>query len=39
MGVAGAIACYGVVDTSAILIVGAMAVSPDLLPSRRPRSA
>ncbi len=32
MGVAGAIACYGVIDTSAILIVGAMAVSPDLLP-------
>ena len=32
MGVAGAIACYGVIDESAILIVGAMAVSPDLLP-------
>jgi uncharacterized hydrophobic protein (TIGR00271 family) len=32
MAVAGVIACYGVVDTSAILIVGAMAVSPDLLP-------
>jgi uncharacterized hydrophobic protein (TIGR00271 family) len=32
MAVAGAIAAYGVIDTSAILIVGAMAVSPDLLP-------
>jgi hypothetical protein len=32
MAVAGVIACYGVVDASAILIVGAMAVSPDLLP-------
>jgi uncharacterized hydrophobic protein (TIGR00271 family) len=32
MAVAGAIACYGVIDESAILIVGAMAVSPDLLP-------
>jgi len=32
MSVAGVIACYGVVDTNAILIVGAMAVSPDLLP-------
>src|SRR5450755_603566 len=32
MAVAGVIACYGVVDTNAILIVGAMAVSPDLLP-------
>jgi uncharacterized hydrophobic protein (TIGR00271 family) len=32
MAVAGAIACYGVIDASAILIVGAMAVSPDLLP-------
>ncbi len=32
MGVAGVIACYGVLETSAILIVGAMAVSPDLLP-------
>jgi len=31
MAVAGVIACYGVVDTSAILIVGAMAVSPDTL--------
>ena len=29
---AGVIACYGVVDNNAILIVGAMAVSPDLLP-------
>ena len=32
MAVAGVIACYGVVDASPILIVGAMAVSPDLLP-------
>jgi uncharacterized hydrophobic protein (TIGR00271 family) len=32
MAVAGVIACYGVIDTNAILIVGAMAVSPDLLP-------
>jgi uncharacterized hydrophobic protein (TIGR00271 family) len=32
MLVAGVIACYGVVDQNAILIVGAMAVSPDLLP-------
>jgi uncharacterized hydrophobic protein (TIGR00271 family) len=32
MFVAGVIACYGVVDTNVILIVGAMAVSPDLLP-------
>ena len=32
MSVAGVIACYGVVDTNVILIVGAMAVSPDLLP-------
>jgi uncharacterized hydrophobic protein (TIGR00271 family) len=31
MAVAGVIACYGVVDANAILIVGAMAVSPDLL--------
>jgi uncharacterized membrane protein len=30
--VAGVIACNGVVDTNPILIVGAMAVSPDLLP-------
>ncbi len=29
---AGVIACYGVIDDNAILIVGAMAVSPDLLP-------
>jgi uncharacterized hydrophobic protein (TIGR00271 family) len=32
MAVAGVIACFGVLDRSAILIVGAMAVSPDLLP-------
>jgi len=32
MFTAGVIACYGVVDENAILIVGAMAVSPDLLP-------
>lgn len=32
MFVAGVIACYGVVDNNMILIVGAMAVSPDLLP-------
>jgi uncharacterized hydrophobic protein (TIGR00271 family) len=32
MFVAGVIACYGVVDSSAILVVGAMAISPDLLP-------
>jgi uncharacterized hydrophobic protein (TIGR00271 family) len=32
MFVAGVVACYGVVDENAILIVGAMAVSPDLLP-------
>jgi uncharacterized hydrophobic protein (TIGR00271 family) len=32
MFVAGVIACYGVLDNNAILIVGAMAVSPDLLP-------
>ena len=31
MAVAGVIACYGVLDASAILIVGAMAISPDLL--------
>lgn len=31
MAVAGVIACYGVVDANPILIVGAMAVSPDLL--------
>jgi uncharacterized hydrophobic protein (TIGR00271 family) len=29
---AGVIGCYGVVDNNEILIVGAMAVSPDLLP-------
>jgi hypothetical protein len=32
MFVAGVIACYGVLDDNSILIVGAMAVSPDLLP-------
>jgi uncharacterized hydrophobic protein (TIGR00271 family) len=32
MAVAGVIACYGVVDANPILVVGAMAVSPDLLP-------
>ena len=32
MFVAGVIACYGVVDDNVILVVGAMAVSPDLLP-------
>jgi uncharacterized hydrophobic protein (TIGR00271 family) len=32
MAVAGVIAAFGVIDRSAILIVGAMAVSPDLLP-------
>ena len=32
MAVAGVIACYGIVDANPILIVGAMAVSPDLLP-------
>ena len=32
MFMAGVIACYGVIDTNVILIVGAMAVSPDLLP-------
>ncbi len=32
MFVAGVIACYGVIDSNVILIVGAMAVSPDLLP-------
>ena len=31
MAVAGVIACYGIVGASSILIVGAMAVSPDLL--------
>jgi uncharacterized hydrophobic protein (TIGR00271 family) len=46
MAVAGVIAAFGVLDRSAVLIVGAMAVSPDLLPltaaavaivARRPR--
>lgn len=46
MAVAGVIASYGVLDTNVILVVGAMAVSPDLLPitaaavgliGRRPR--
>ncbi len=32
MGVAGVIAAFGVIDRNEILIVGAMAVSPDLLP-------
>jgi uncharacterized hydrophobic protein (TIGR00271 family) len=32
MVIAGVIACYGVLDSSPILVVGAMAVSPDLLP-------
>lgn len=32
MAVAGVIACYGVIDTNPLLVVGAMAVSPDLLP-------
>jgi uncharacterized hydrophobic protein (TIGR00271 family) len=32
MTVAGIIAAYGVIEANAILIVGAMAVSPDLLP-------
>jgi uncharacterized hydrophobic protein (TIGR00271 family) len=32
MAVAGVIAAYGVIDRNGILIVGAMAVSPDLLP-------
>jgi uncharacterized hydrophobic protein (TIGR00271 family) len=32
MFAAGVIACYGVVEASPILIVGAMAASPDLLP-------
>jgi uncharacterized hydrophobic protein (TIGR00271 family) len=32
MLVAGVIACYGVTERNVILIVGAMAVSPDLLP-------
>ena len=46
MVVAGVIAAFGVIERSTILIVGAMAVSPDLLPmsaacvalvARRPR--
>jgi uncharacterized hydrophobic protein (TIGR00271 family) len=32
MFAAGVIGCYGVIDENSILIVGAMAVSPDLLP-------
>lgn len=32
MVAAGVIGCYGVIDDNVILIVGAMAVSPDLLP-------
>lgn len=32
MIVAGVIACYGVIEYNVILIVGAMAISPDLLP-------
>jgi uncharacterized hydrophobic protein (TIGR00271 family) len=32
MFAAGVIGCYGVIDNNSILIVGAMAVSPDLLP-------
>ena len=32
MFAAGVVASYGVVDTNGILIVGAMAISPDLLP-------
>jgi uncharacterized hydrophobic protein (TIGR00271 family) len=32
MFAAGVIACYGVIDYNGILIVGAMAISPDLLP-------
>lgn len=32
MFIAGVIGCYGVVDRNVILIVGAMAVAPDLLP-------
>lgn len=33
MVAAGVIACYGVTDRNVILIVGAMAISPDLLPT------
>jgi uncharacterized hydrophobic protein (TIGR00271 family) len=32
MFAAGVVACYGVIDYNQILIVGAMAISPDLLP-------
>lgn len=32
MGAAGVIAAFGVIDVSSVLIVGAMAISPDLLP-------
>jgi uncharacterized hydrophobic protein (TIGR00271 family) len=32
MVVAGVVGCYGVVDRNPLLLVGAMAVSPDLLP-------
>jgi uncharacterized hydrophobic protein (TIGR00271 family) len=32
MFVAGVIGCYGVIDRNPLLLVGAMAVSPDLLP-------
>jgi uncharacterized hydrophobic protein (TIGR00271 family) len=32
MAVAGVIAAFGVIDESSVLIVGAMAISPDLLP-------
>src|SRR4051812_23438611 len=32
MAVAGVIGCYGVIDRNPLLLVGAMAVSPDLLP-------
>ena len=32
MSVAGVIAAYGVIEVNSILIVGAMAVSPDILP-------
>ena len=37
MIVAGVIACYGVIDNNGILIVGAMAVSPDRPPALRPQ--
>src|SRR3954453_12972765 len=32
MVVAGVIGCYGVIDRNTLLLVGAMPVSPDLLP-------